>query len=167
MDDLIPLLIVILISIVGAVSNNKKKKRMESGNIAESKLSNRDEDLLDWLDRLDINKEEQKESFEEPIPEMQPIKVENVKTAPSSITRTPMPANVNIFDKYSGFITSNERKDLMEKEGIPTIVKNHVTEGDLTKQLTQESKKEEKKSKIELDMKKAIIYNEILKRKYS
>ena len=51
MDDLIPLLIVILISIVGAVSNNKKKKRMESGNIAESKLSNRDEDLLDWLDR--------------------------------------------------------------------------------------------------------------------
>ena len=73
MDDLIPLLIIILISIVGAVSNNKKKKRMESGNIAESKLSNRDEDLLDWLDRLDINKEEQKESFEEPIPEMQPI----------------------------------------------------------------------------------------------
>jgi len=167
MDDLIPLIIVILISIVGAVSNNKKKKRIESENIAGSKISNRDEDLLDWLDRLDINKEGQQKPLEEPIPEVQPVKVEDIKTAPASFTKTPMPANVNIFDKYSGFITPNERKDLMENEGIPTIVKNHVTEGDLTKQLTHESKKEERKSKIELDMKKAIIYNEILNRKFS
>ncbi len=167
MDDLIPLLIVILISIVGAVSNSKKKKREESENIAGSKSSGRDDDLLDWLDRLDINKDEQSNSFEEPIPETKTVIVEDIKPATVNVSRPQKPANVNIFDKFSGFITANERKDLMEKEGVPTIVKNHISEGDLTKQLSKETNTEAKQSKIELDMRKAVIFSEILKRKYS
>lgn len=167
MDDLIPLLIVILISIVGAVSNSKKKKREESENIVGSKSSGRDDDLLDWLDRLDINKEGQSDSFEEPISEKKTAIVEDAKPSTVNVSRPQKPANVNIFDKFSGFITANERKDLMEKEGVPTIVKNHIEEGDLTKQLSKETNTEAKQSNIELDMRKAVIFSEILKRKYS
>jgi hypothetical protein len=168
MDDLIPLLIVILISIVGAVSNNKKRKRKEYENIVGSNQSSQNDNLLDWLNKLNIDSEGQQKPYEETMPEVETVVEKEADPIPVNASITPQrPANINIFDKYNGFISSNERKDLMEKEGVPTVVKNHISEGDLTKQVTSETRVGSKQSMFELDMRKAVIYNEILNRKYS
>jgi hypothetical protein len=164
MEDIIPLIIVIAISIIGALS--RKKKRQEHENISKPEQRiRRDDDFFGWLEKLNIVEDE------EPVPDGNPFmrmdKGEELPAKSAVVKETIVKQEIpNIFSKYSGFISPEERENLMSKEGIPTVVKKTVIDGDLTKQKSEESIEIEKMPKFEIDLRKAVIYNEILNRKY-
>lgn len=164
MEDYIPLIIVILISIIGAVS--RKKKRQDLENISTSDQSmHRDNDFLGWLEKLNIVDDGALVSDEKPFIEVdknEPVQAK-VVTVEEPVKKEVIP---NIFSKYSGFISPEERENLMSKEGIYTVNKRVISEGDLTKQTTKDSDEIDKMAKFEIDLRKAVIYNEILNRKY-
>jgi hypothetical protein len=157
MEDYIPLIIVILISIIGAISC--KKKRLDHENIsAPNQRIQRDEDFLDRLEKLNIVEDnspiyEERSFLEIDKNEVVPVKVV-VAENPVIKESTPI-----IFSKYSGFNSPEEREDLMSKEGTSTITKRGVSEGDLTQQTLKESELIEAKTKFVIDLRKAVIYN--------
>lgn len=165
MEDIIPLIIVIAISIIGALG--RKKKRPDHGNISTSSHKIRqDDDFLGWLEKLNIDEEEEPVSVEEPLlrksnDDMFQVKPEFIS---EPVKKDAVPS---IFSKYSGFISPEERENLMSKEGISTVAKKGAVEGDLTKQTVEKSQATEKMPKFEVDLRNAVIYNEILNRKYT
>ncbi len=162
MDDLIPFLIVLIISVVGAIGS-RKKKRSAGENIAEPQHRAFEEDIFNWLDKLKINEEDEPTPFI-PEQEIKPLIVEEKATIPEPSKKiAPIPG---IFDKFSGFISPQEREEIMAKEGGSVISKNKISEGDLTKQNINSDMENKKRIKIELDMKKAVIYSEIYNRKF-
>ncbi len=163
MDDLIPFLIVLLISVVGAIGS-RKKKRNAGENITEPQHKAFEEDIFNWLDKLKINEEEEPFPFKSSAQEAKPVVPEEIKIVAEPVKKaSPIPG---IYDKYSGFITPQEREDIMAKEGVSAINKNNISDGDLTKQNINSDTENKKRIKIELDMKKAVIYSEIYNRKY-
>ncbi len=163
MEDLIPFLIVILVSVVGAIGS-RKKKRNAGENIAEPHHKAFEEDIFNWLDKLKINEEEEPFPYMSPEQEIEPVVAEEKAVVPEPAKQA---ATIpSIFDKYNGFITTQEREDIMAKEGVSAINKNKISEGDLTKQNLNSEIEIKKRVKIELDMKKAVIYSEIYNKKY-
>lgn len=164
MEDIIPLIIVIAISIIGALG--RKKKRRDNGIISTPEQRIRhDDDFLGWLEKLNIVEDETPVPAENPFVEMAKG---DVLPAKSVVVKEPVvkEATPNIFSKFSGFISPEERENLMSKEGISTVKKGGVVDGDLTKQTAEESQAIEKMPKFEIDFRKAVIYNEIINRKY-
>ncbi len=163
MDDLIPFLIILLISVVGAIGS-RKKKRNAGENIAEPQHKAFEEDIFNWLDKLKINEEEESFPFITPEQDNKPMVAEEKAVIHEPVKHAaPIPG---IYDKYSGFITNQEREDIMAKEGVSAINKNNISDGDLTKQNINSDIENQKRNKIELDMRKAVIYSEIYNRKY-
>jgi hypothetical protein len=164
MEDYIPLIIVILISIIGAVNRNKKRKEHENISTPHQPI-HRDDDFLGWLEKLNIVEDDSPVSEEKSF-----MGMDQSEVVPAKVVIVEAPAKneaiPNIFSKYSGFISPEERIDLMSKEGISAVSKKGISDGDLTKQTLKESDEFEEKSKFEIDLRKAVIYNEILNRKY-
>jgi hypothetical protein len=164
MEDYIPLIIVILISIIGAVSRKKKRHEVENISTPGHRISH-DDEFLGWLEKLNIEGDHSLFSEEKSVSES-----DNKEIVPEKLVIVEVPVKKevipNIYSKYSGFISPEEREDMMSKEGISTVKKRGVSEGDLTKQTAKDSDVNEIKSKFEVDLKKAVIYNEILNRKY-
>ena len=165
MEDIIPLIIVIAISIIGAIGRKKKRKEHEIISKPEQKIR-QDDDFLGWLEKLNIVEDN------EPVPDENPFmrmdKGEEIPSKSAVVKETIVKDEIpNIFSKYSGFISSEERENLMSKEGISTVVKKGAIEGDLTKQNVEKSQSTEKMPKFEVDLRNAVIYNEILNRKYT
>jgi len=162
MKDYIPLLIVILISIIGAMGRKKKRQDMENISVPRQP-EHRDDDIFGWLEKLNIDMNDSNESQEKPFMEIEKSVVNHASIVDEPVKKELIP---NIFSKYSGFISPEEREDLISKEGISVVKKIGIADGDLTKQTTSESGLLNKRPKFEIDFKKAVIYNEILNRKY-
>jgi len=164
MEDLIPLIIVIAISIIGAVTR-KKKPMNQDGIHTPNQRDHQNDDLLGWLEKLNIREDEEPFFEEDHSPEMVHSEVPQRK---SVLVEEPVKNEVkpNVFSQYSGFISPEERENLMKREGISTVKKKVVMEGDLTQQTIKDSEIIEKKPKFEIDLRKAVIYSEILNRKY-
>jgi hypothetical protein len=162
MEDIIPLIIVILISIAGAVS--RKKKRQDHENISAPHQAHHNDDFLGWLEKLNIVEDDSPVSEEKSFIEMDKREVAPAKAV--VVEPVKKEAIPNIYSKYSGFISPEERENLMSKEGISTVKKRGIAEGDLTKQSFTDSELIEAKPRFEIDLRKAIIYNEIINRKY-
>jgi hypothetical protein len=164
MEDLIPLIIVIAISIFGAIT--RKKKRPDHENISSPhQPMHRDDDFPGWLEKLNIVEDDSPVAEEKLLKGMDRSEVvsEKAVVAEEPAKNVDKP---NIFSKYSGFISPEERNDLMSKEGVSTVVKNGISDGDLTKQTLKESEGIQANPQFEIDLRKAVIYNEILNRKY-
>ncbi len=161
MEDIIPFLIIIVISIVGAIGS-RRKKRNAGENIAEPNRRVIEDDIFDWLDKLKITDEEHSVLGEPEIEESQLKQREEPNKREPAVEVVTVPG---IFEKYSGFISPKEREEIMSKEGIPTVKLDPFAEGDLTKQNIN-SQVERKREKIEIDLRKAVIYSEIYNRKY-
>jgi hypothetical protein len=164
MEDYIPLIIVILISIIGALNRNKKRKEHENISAPHQPIQ-RDDDFLGWLEKLHIVDDDSPASEDKSF-----MGIDHSEVVPAKVVVAEEPAKneaiPNIFSKYSGFISPEERIDLMSKEGISTVSKKGISDGDLTNQTLKESEEFEGKPKFEIDLRKAVIYNEILNRKY-
>jgi len=159
MEDLIPFLIVMLISIVGAIGNRKKKREQTSFSQAPQKPL-QDEDMPEWFKKFIPADEEEfltrqgsKETITPPL--VKPI----VEQAPAA------PVRPGIFDRFSGVISPEERENLMKKEGeraitpILQVVKNQG-------KLQGSTGQAQSILKSNFNLKEAVIYTEILKPKY-
>lgn len=154
MDDIIPILIIMALSLVGAIFNKKKKPNRPIPGIGSP---DSDDDFMGWLNRLS---QEDEVAAEEPIliqnraPIVQPEAV--VKQAPVAPGR---------FDNYSGFIKPEETQRMMQMEGKSSIMdrkqirpEKHIEH--------EENNSHEPVQSLEFDLKKAVVYDTILNRKY-
>jgi hypothetical protein len=163
MEDLIPLLIVIAISIIGAA--NRKKKRQERQNISfPHQQARQDNELLHWLEKLGVEEEDIS-----PVHDENPFSI----TAQNSVVKE-MPVEVkapvietipNKFSQYAGFISPEEREQIMAKEGISSL-KPKKDNNDLTIKPIEESEEEMEKQRIAFNLRQAVVFSEILYRKY-
>jgi hypothetical protein len=163
MEDLIPLVIVIAISIFGAITN-KNKKRQPQEDIGHTRpVQEKKDDFLSWIERIAQEDDlvapfikaangptVQEKTFQEEIEQQKAAKPEPDKYA-----------------SYSGFISPEETEALKQKEGARVIKTKSFDEGDLTKQNFFKDEEVKAKEKIDFDGRKAVIYSEILNRKYA
>jgi hypothetical protein len=159
MDDLIPFLIVMLISIVGAIGS-RKKKRDNAAKPSSLHFGRDDEEMPEWFKKF-IPEEaifpEEEALVDEPKP--QPV------FTASPPKPEPQPTVAGKYDQFSGFISADERNRLMKMEGERAIKSN-------AKPAEQEETAQPFRNKPVVfdrkgfDLRKAVIYNEILNRKY-
>ena len=165
MDDLIPFLIVILIAIIGSISRIKKKRMMDENSTQSRPIKN--DDLFSWLEKL--TDEEDKQPFpyreeENYMPKEEPVEIIEEKKE-----ETPEPTFEKIENKYAqynGFISPEEKQQLVKNEGF-SFAKKAADKDDLTKSSVLKSVAPNLNRKKGFDLRKAVIYSEILNRKYN
>ncbi|MDA3928415.1 MAG: hypothetical protein PF541_05610 [Prolixibacteraceae bacterium] len=161
MDDLIPFLIVIAISIVGAASR-KKKKRSLSKNISAPQQATRKDDFLSWMEKLS-GEDESEDPYEQSA--AMAAEVEPVKEAVDTKKYEPISSRTDLYKKHQGVIGPEEKAKSVKKE-TSHFVKSKV-ESEENIQTIKESEIGNKESVIDFDLRKAIVFTEILNRKYS
>jgi hypothetical protein len=163
MENLIPLLIIIVVAIIS--SANQKKKREQRRNISTPRTKQQQEnDFLGWLEKLGVE-EDEIPPVRQTTPFAKSVQKDEVKEAPVEVKTPPKDSILNKYSQYSGFISPEEREQIMAKEGVSSL-KPKKEEHDLTVKEDEEIEKEIKKPKIEFNLKQAVIYSEILNRKY-
>lgn len=156
MEDLIPLIIIILISLVGAIGRKKKKSMQGPVNDAPQ----RKDDIFTWLENLTDSDELKTSERVEPA-EVDVFEQPKVNNAPEK----------NKFSQYSGFITPDEKEGMMAKEGLrindrPKYVK-HVSDIESSKHETIDKLTIKKQSLVQqFNLKQAVVFSELLNRKY-
>ncbi len=162
MEDLIPLIIVIAISIIGAVG--RKKKRQEGRNISRPQYqTRRDDEIFSWLEKVGIEKEDISPFLDEE-PYGSTVVVEDHKEPPVNHTETREGTTPNKYAQFGGVITPEEREQMMAREGVSAIKRKNV----LSDQPQQVRETEEPYTRnTDIDLRQAVIYSEILNRKYA
>lgn len=177
MEDLIPFLIVIAISIIGAAFRKKKKNPFfDSISETETEPEPRQDDFLSWMERFVDEKPE-------PIPyeKVEPLYNEPVSNEKSTTYNYEDPGSRSEqYNNYTGFISPEEKEQMMAKEAPRMFVKEThqpiVTESaksvvkevtdDLTTQSIKDGEIGRERVDIDFDLKKAVIFSTILSRKY-
>jgi hypothetical protein len=162
MEDLIPLIIVIAISIFAAI---RKKKRQEERNISNTEhQTRRDDEIFNWLEKLGIEENEVSPFHPEKSIVENHQKV-NIQETPAEVKAPVREIIPNKYSQFGGFITPEEREQLMWKEGISSL-KPKKEANDLTQKVNEDALKESEKQKIVFDLRQAVVFSEILNRKY-
>ncbi|MGF7140995.1 hypothetical protein [Roseimarinus sediminis] len=165
MEDLIPILIIIAISIIGSLGR-KKKKRIFDGESVSSPHQKQDDNLFGWLERLAVDEDEQsipysnQKAYAE-VEEEVAAKAEKPVAVP---VETMTEQIKNAYAKHTGFITPEEKEKLVNQEGISSI-KRTAFAGDLTAEKSAYNDEVLREDEL-FDARKAVIYSEILNRKY-
>lgn len=156
MDDLIPFLIVIAISIIGGVAR-KNRKRDATQNITSTPQNKKSDDIFSWLEKFTDN-EEPVSPYPQTASEENAEQTENKQHKPLTETIAQKAAN------KSNMVLDSEKKVFsnIEKNNLS---KSTTPQRELTK--TVEINEEEVKAKQQFNLKKAVIYSEILNRKYN
>jgi hypothetical protein len=163
MEDLIPLIIVIAISIIGAAT--RKKKRREGRNISNPGQQTRhDDEIFKWLEKLGIDEDEVSPFHREPAIAENQLQV-NAQEAPIEIKTPVRDVLINKYSQFSGFISPEERENLMAREGISSL-KPKKEVNDLIQKSNEDALEDLKKQKNVFDLKQAVVFSEILNRKY-
>jgi len=156
MEDLIPLIIVIAISIIGALT--RKKKRQDQENISSpGQRLQRDEEIFKWFEKFE----------DEIISPVQSVISKNspIKETPSEIKVTEKEVTPNRFSQYGGFISPEEREQIMDKEGISVVKAKKEKESISNKNIELPDEAVENQ-RIDFDLRRAVVFSEILNRKY-
>jgi hypothetical protein len=158
MEDIIPLLIVIAISIIGAFRNKNKRKKPENSAPQKEQQSN---DMFDWLEKI-VDDDEPKEEDIPYATETAAADNTNEPTKPQEIVEEKRHKPSNKYERFSGFIT-HEEKEQSKEDKRDLVAKNREKN-----RATLRRPKPEKKHTVHRDFnpKKAIIYSEIINRKY-
>lgn len=175
MEDLIPFIIVIAISIIGAATRKKQKPPVQGGFVEEEPVHEApQDDLLGWMERL---LDDQKLPFTEKQVHESPYD----STQSSYETPEPVVAEApakSLYHEYSGFISPEEKDEMMKKEAPRVFEKKKETPAkyqkplvndfadDLTKQSIKDGEIGKQREPIDFDLKKAVIFSSILERKY-
>lgn len=165
MEDLIPLIIVIAISIIGALGK-KKKPPVVNRQVNTSSERVRDEDILNWLEKFDVDTHTP-QTAPAPQRDVEPeiFTYENSHIEEEPIDYVEPEKTVGKYSGFDGFISPEEREAIMNREGGSVYKK---TEKDKAKPMVsplQETVEEEQES--EFNIRQAVIYSEILNRKYA
>jgi hypothetical protein len=156
MEDLIPLIIVIAISIIGALT--RKKKRPDDENISrpEQHLL-RDQEIFKWFEKF-----EDEEIL--PVQHESPLhSAVNVASAEKKVAeKETVPSR---FSQYGGFISPEERDEIMAKEGI-SVTKSKKSKEDEPQHDHETTENGIENPKNDFDLRRAVVFSEILNRKY-
>lgn len=138
MDDLVVIILTILVAVVGALSRKKKKREANLPSSGESQMTSQPMDLWDMI--------MQDENETQPIDEQQHTKFEMEESEPEIVLDS-------VPEKHdSSFKPSSEgSSDMQEmlKESLNPKSKKVYVDGE------------------KFSLRKAVIYNEILRRKYT
>ena len=163
MDDLIPFLIVILITIIGSVAQIKKKRALQQ-NSAQKPQPNRTDDLFGWLEKLNDPEFDQPSPYTQNFRSSQndiPIEIED-----EDVETAPLVEKIdNKYVKYTGFISPEEKQKLVASEGNSALEKTEA-KNNITKSPGKKRHRLNQKLNEEFCLRKAVIYSEILNRKY-
>jgi hypothetical protein len=166
MEDLLPLIIIVALSIIGAIGK-KRKKDLEGNKPIYREPMQRDEEIFNWLEKMGITDDRKEYEHGEESEYEEAIQPEVV--APKSVSQEYFSdKQPSKYSGFNGFISPEEREDIMSKEGI-SVVKKKPISIDSTDNATQIKDIENSKSenpRIDFDLRKAVIYSEILKPKY-
>jgi hypothetical protein len=166
MEDLIPLLIIILISIVGAVSRKKRRNVSESESYSPPVQSREKDDIFSWLEQVT----DEEPDFEHAVSE--PFFLDKGEAKKVKVPVVVEPVN-NKYSSFTGFVSD---ENPFSKEGERSVdIKTYAKKGmqrnaikDVSLHQTAKIATISKsKPKHEFDLKKAVIYSELLNRKYS
>lgn len=177
MEDLIPFLIVIAISIIGAATRKKRKPQVNGGFLEEEiEREAPQDDLLGWMERL---MDDQKLPFTGKQSELVPEEYleESYNEPTPVVAEAPVKS---LYHEYSGFISPEEKEQMMKKEAPRVFERSksaHSTHeymkpeskdfaDDLTKQSIKDAEIGKPKVNSDFDLKQAIIVSTILERKY-
>lgn len=153
MDDIIPFLIIMALSLFGAIFNKKKKPNRPIPGLGSNQS---DDDFMGWINRLSQEDEE---------PAEQPIAAPVRKTFVQPPVVEPTPVAQSRFDNYSGFIKPEDTERMKQMEGTSSIMDRKRVKSE--KLIEAEEKKNLESEKIlEFDLKRAVVYDTILNRKY-
>lgn len=161
MEDLIPLLIVIAVSIIGAVTNKKKKNQQNPIRERVRPNEEHDNDFVGWLEKI-TNEDDLIETI---LPKRapEPVVVQQAQNFEPIVETV---ASKNQYNSYSGFISPEETKDMVAKEGERAVKPRIIDKDDLTQQNFFKNNTNESKPKFQFEARKAVIYAEILKPKF-
>ncbi|MCF8357753.1 MAG: hypothetical protein K9H26_03270 [Prolixibacteraceae bacterium] len=174
MEDLIPLFIVILLGIIGAVSRKKRRPVQEQDDVVEPWQQTTDDDLFSWLNKLEVEDEPISQEVQQPevFDETDSQEIIATEEKPVAAKEKPdfkhKPAK-HVFSGYSGVITEEEKADLISKEGISAIPGKKEDEkayGEADPDKIKVHTFKRKRALSDFDLKKAVIYSEVLNRKY-
>lgn len=152
MDDLIPFLIVIAISIVGSAMR-KKRKRDAAGNSTPSPQNKKSDDIFSWMEKF-TNPEESVNPYQQNVEE------ENM---PSS----EKPQQITIREHLTQKAAKESAKSLvneLKESSYKQKSENSSSASNFTSPVKLQAKRV--KNKQQFNLKKAVIYSEILNRKY-
>ena len=158
MDDLLPILIVVVISLVGSAMRKAQKKRTANNPTPNNyEPQNAEGSIFDWLEKINNNGEDPYQRFEEEE-ELEEIVEEPVVVE----TKTETTKYKSPFANYSGFISPEEKSKLVQNEG-PSKHKKHslTSENEIGKEPVKKVK-----SKQRFDLRQAVIHSIVLNKKY-
>lgn len=165
MEDLIPLIIVIAISIIGALGKKKKPPVVNhQANTSSERV--RDEDIFNWLEKFDVDTHTAPMASV-PKSEVEPeiFTYENSHIEEEPIDHVEPEKTVGKYSGFDGFISPEEREAIMSREGGSFYKKAAQEKTKPVVSPLQETVEEEQES--EFDIRQAVIYSEILNRKYA
>jgi len=161
MDDIIPFLIVVAISIIGAVSQKKKKQAKGASSVGHP-FNKPENNLLNWIEEEFADKEE---PFVINRPSTITVAKEEIKTEkPQQEVLAPAPNNK--FSLYNGFISSEETERIKQQEGQSVTKASAILDEN---DITHEGKKEQTETpppSLDFNLRRAVIFSEILNRRY-
>ncbi|MBN2649514.1 MAG: hypothetical protein JXR50_07220 [Prolixibacteraceae bacterium] len=166
MEDIIPLLIIIAISVIGAIGRKKDKRK--NPNISAPQTRQQDDGIFDWLEKIADDRVE----AEEEIPYApNPVRDDNIYQKETSKTFEPEEKPANAYAAYSGFISPDEKEALMANEGVSTIKQRESTifkpKNAVESSMKTSKKKQKRKHQRAFNLRQAVIYSEVLNRKYN
>lgn len=157
MEDFIPLLIIIVISIVGAIG--KKKQKNQPVNTENTQQTREPDEIFRWLDQLtekqQIEQEPQTAQAQEIV---EPKSQSDIKDSYNS--GSVKDKINNQYSAFSGIISNKEREELLNKEGQSFVKENKKPEVKRSKFRKHQSMTKN------FNLREAIVYSEILNRKY-
>ncbi len=163
MEDLLPILIVIAISLIGAAGKKKRKRKPFENLNQEDRGSNENKSpIFDWLEKLNVEEEDPYCNFEEE-PEESPEFVEPVVEITPTVEEPKVQEKYKSkYEHYTGFVSQSEKEKLVEKErDFKFHNKSSSIEDD-----SANGKGARVRKKKKFDLRQAVIYSVVLNRKY-
>ncbi len=163
MEDFIPLIILIAISIIGMLGKKKQRKHAERQSPVES--VHEEDDLFSWFDKLnDDSPDNQSQMQVETAGTLENIPEQKEQESQGNYNSKSVKDKINSqYAAFSGAISQDEHEDIVDKKQR-SIIEKHEYE--------REKKKRRQKlvspliSKPKFNLKQAVIYSEIINRKY-
>lgn len=170
MEDLIPIIVILLISLVG-IATRKKKKNILNQDIAENPIQHAQDDVFSWFEKLADTDGETRQHIPKPDlkpltePVLQEVKAEKRK---SMVEDRNEDVNNTAYKKYTGFIAPHEKHTINKESHQPLDHKPYKSSRNEQIEMLKLSKKPSKKHALMQDfsLHKAVVYAEILNRKY-
>lgn len=160
MEDLILFLIVMAISLIGAISR-KKKKRPFGDKIVNHPTTEKNDDVFSWLEKISGIDEETRDPYQSQEDVARPV----AEVVEKEVVKPDYPFQK--YEKYAGGMSTTEHNDFKNREVHQSMREpENKTKDEISKNPISDSEIGKKRKKTGFSLEKALVYSEILNRKY-